>query len=389
MRSSPLACLPSVFCLASASVLLPLSPSAAHAATAGCAPTGDGRTFPLATRIHGGPNSYVAGGDFGTWYIDLTNTSKVACTGVHPVVVLVDERRALKPAQPRMDFYDGSRARAVRFVSTDEQELIGVLEGEGFGGFTVAPGKTVSVEVRLALAADAALEQVTANAAVIQRKGDDGDWVGESNVYRFGITDEERGEEEVPSAPVSSSAPAVPSAPAIPSTPAVPPTPAVPSAPTGVPLVPTGSAGPGQDGTGTPEPKASGTASPRTPVSPLTPAPTHTGTESPGPTLYPTTPRPTPTAKAPGTAETAAPDIPSTSDDVTEPEDAGTPDDTETSDGTDTTWDPEGSEDPELAATGPTPTGPLLAAASTLLALGAVAFLIARRHPRTHPRRRH
>ncbi|MGV9341567.1 hypothetical protein [Streptomyces sp. NPDC003688] len=395
--------MPSVLCLASAVVLLPLNPSAAYAAaTAGCAPSGDGRSFPLETRIHGGPNSYAAGGDYGVWYIDLTNTTKDTCTGVHPVVVLTDERRVLKPVQPRMDFYDGSRAWPVRFVTTDEQELIGVLEGDGFGGFAVAPGRTVSVKVRLALAPDATPEQVTANAAVIQRKGDDGDWVGESNAYRFGVTEEgsgeeERGEEESGEGE-SPTAPTAPTA---------------STAPTGMP---TGTVGPGTAETGAARETTPSTANPRTPAATtpgtpapadtratalippgthpaLTPAPTLTGTESPGPTVYPTTPRPTPTSKAPGTPETSVPDAPSTSDDVTDPE---ITEDTEAAE------DPEGSEDPEtpadstapaespaeLAATGPTPALPLLATTTVLLTLGAVAFLIARRRPRTHPRPR-
>ncbi|MYQ48710.1 hypothetical protein GTW40_27370, partial [Streptomyces sp. SID4985] len=266
--------MPSVFCLASAVVLLPLNPSAAHAAaTAGCAPSGDGRSFPLETRIHGGPNSYAAGGDYGVWYIDLTNTTQDTCTGVHPVVVLTDERRVLKPVQPRMDFYDGSRAWPVRFVTTDEQELIGVLEGDGFGGFTVAPGKTVSVKVRLALAPDATPEQVTANAAVVQRKGDDGDWVGESNAYRFGVTEEGRGEEE--SGREESGEDESPTAPTVPT---------ASTAPTGMP---TGTVGPGTAETGAARETTPSTANPRTPVAttPGTPAPadTHsTALTSPG-----------------------------------------------------------------------------------------------------------
>ena len=34
---------------------------------------------------------------------------------------------------------------------------------------------------------------VTANAAVVQRHDDDGDWVGQSNDYRFGIDTDEAG----------------------------------------------------------------------------------------------------------------------------------------------------------------------------------------------------
>lgn len=143
-----------------------------------------GRTFPLTTRIHGGPAVYEAGGGFATWYLDLVNTTPHTCAGVHPVVVLVDERHALKPAQPRLEFYDGTRTHPVRFESTDEDELVGAFGG---AGLTVGPGKTVTVKVRLAVAEDAVPNEVTANAAVVQRHGDDGDWVGQSNDYRFGI----------------------------------------------------------------------------------------------------------------------------------------------------------------------------------------------------------
>ncbi|MFD9098476.1 hypothetical protein [Streptomyces collinus] len=164
-----------------------MSSQAAYAdSTPSCAAPGD-RAFPLTTRVHGGPTSYEAGGGYGTWYIDLTNTTGQACADIHPVVVLTDDKRALKPSQAELDFYDGARARPVTFEETDEQELVGVLDGEGFDGFTVAPGKTVSVKVRLALASDAGADEITANAAVVQRRGDDGDWVGESNAYRFGV----------------------------------------------------------------------------------------------------------------------------------------------------------------------------------------------------------
>ncbi|MES4891364.1 hypothetical protein [Streptomyces sp. NPDC096012] len=174
-------------CLAAAAVLVPVPAAAALAgAPTSCAAPGD-RAFPLATRIRGGPASYEAGGGFGTWYIDLTNTTHSACTAVHPVVVLADDRRALRPNQAELDFYDGSRARPVPLESTDEQELVGVLDGAGFAGFTVPAGRTVSVRVRLALASDATSEHVTVNAAAVQRRGQDGNWVGESNAYRFGI----------------------------------------------------------------------------------------------------------------------------------------------------------------------------------------------------------
>jgi hypothetical protein len=160
----------------------PAIPAPAPRVGDSCAPTG--RAFPITTRIHGGPTAYEAGGDYSIWYLDLTNTTRHTCAAVHPVVVLVDERHVLKPSQPRLEFYDGPRTRAVRFERTDEDELVGVFGG---AGLTVGPGQTLPVKVRLALTPDAVPNQVTVNAAVVQRHGDDGDWVGQSNTYRFGI----------------------------------------------------------------------------------------------------------------------------------------------------------------------------------------------------------
>ncbi|MFJ2261858.1 hypothetical protein ACIOKD_26570 [Streptomyces sp. NPDC087844] len=179
-----------------------------------CAASGK-REFPVRTRIHGGPNAYEAGGGFRIWYIDLTNTTDATCENVHPVVVLVDRKRALRPEQPRLEFYDGDRPRPVTFERTDEDEHIGVLgsagpgspslgssapgssapgssapdssEDDDFPGFTVAPGKTLSVKVRLAVTSDAVANDIVANAAVVQRHQDDGAWVGQSNDYRFRI----------------------------------------------------------------------------------------------------------------------------------------------------------------------------------------------------------
>ncbi len=177
---------PASLCLAAAAALLSVP---AHADTdAACTAFDDG-TFPLTSRIRGGPASYEAGGGYGTWSLDLTNTTDRPCSGIHPVVVLVDERHTLKASQPRLEFYDGPRPHQVRFEATDADELVGAFEGDrdGFPGFTVGPGSTVTVKVRLAVTSDAAPNRVTANAAVVQRHEDDGDWVGQSNDYRFGI----------------------------------------------------------------------------------------------------------------------------------------------------------------------------------------------------------
>src|SRR5690606_18098223 len=51
-------------------------------------------------------------------------------------------------------------------------------------GFTVGPGRTLTVKVRLQFTSAAVATEVVANAAVVQRRRDDGDWVGQSNDYR-------------------------------------------------------------------------------------------------------------------------------------------------------------------------------------------------------------
>ena len=111
----------------------------------------------------------------------------MTCENVHPVVVLVDERRALRASQPRLEYYVGGRPHPVRFETTDEDELVGPFGEDAKDGFTVGPGRTVTVKVRLAVTSDAVPNRVTANAAVVQRHDDDGDWIGQSNDYRFGI----------------------------------------------------------------------------------------------------------------------------------------------------------------------------------------------------------
>ncbi|WP_433920827.1 hypothetical protein OIE50_20750 [Streptomyces canus] len=191
-----------------AALRAPAPPAAAFPTSAAplgdsCAPTG--RTFPLTTRIHGGPAVYEAGGGYSIWYLDITNTTRNTCAEVHPVVVLVDERHVLKPSQPRLEFYDGPRTHAVRFESTDEDELVGAFGG---AGLTVGPGKTLTVKVRLALTPDAVPNEVTVNAAIVQRHGDDGDWVGQSNAYRFGIdTDPNPNPDPTPPSPNPNSSP--------------------------------------------------------------------------------------------------------------------------------------------------------------------------------------
>ncbi|MFI6205263.1 hypothetical protein ACIBAI_02545 [Streptomyces sp. NPDC051041] len=193
--------------VAAAALLAPPAHADSRSPLPTCA-TPDDRAFPVTTRIHGGPGAYEAGGGPGVWYLELTNTTARTCANIHPVIVLVDERRALRPSQARLEFYDGARPRPVRFEPTDRDELVGAFADEartaagtgdaqagtgareepGFPGFTIAPHRTLTVKVRLAVAPDAVPNEVTANAAVVQRHDADGDWVGQSNDYRFRIT---------------------------------------------------------------------------------------------------------------------------------------------------------------------------------------------------------
>ncbi|MFD3827238.1 hypothetical protein [Streptomyces sp. NPDC058625] len=184
-------CTPASLFLAAVAAVLPgAAPAHAEAPPPACA-TGGESDFPLTTRIHGGPDSYRAGGGFGTWYLELTNTTGRSCAGIHPVVVLVDDKRALRASQPVLEFYTAGRElpHTVRFETTDEDELVGALADDdaGFGGFTVEAGRSLTVKLRLALTSDAVAGEVVATAAVVQRHEDDGDWVGQSDEYRFRI----------------------------------------------------------------------------------------------------------------------------------------------------------------------------------------------------------
>ncbi|WP_330175665.1 hypothetical protein OG875_20470 [Streptomyces sp. NBC_01498] len=147
------------------------------------------RDFPLRARIHDGPGAYVAGGGPGTWSVDLVNGTGETCHNIHPVIVLADRHRSLTDAQVRLQLTDDKgRWRAMSLETSDEHETIGVLEGD-FAGFAVPARGTVTVRVRLAFTDAAEANTVVANAATVQRRGGDGDWVGESNAYRFSVDD--------------------------------------------------------------------------------------------------------------------------------------------------------------------------------------------------------
>lgn len=175
--------------------------------------------FPIDTRIHGGPDTYASGGGYGTWFLDLTNTTSRSCRSIHPVLVLTDADRKLTSDQIQLKFSERAHPdveHRVTWETTDRDEHIGVFGGVGgdaFGGFTVPAGHTVTVQVRLAFTSDTSPGRITANAAIVQRKqppvgrsdsgtgdsgtvpeGSDGEWVGESGDYPFTVI-EDGGEE--------------------------------------------------------------------------------------------------------------------------------------------------------------------------------------------------
>lgn len=181
----------------------------------------DAREFPVEARIQDAPKTYAAGGGYGTWFLDLTNTTGRPCGALHPVLVLTDEERRLTADQIQVKFSGPGRTgteHRVTWETTDRHEQIGVFDGGGpgpgrsdgsrdsgdsFPGFTVPAGGTVSVRIRMAFTSDTTPGRVTAHAAVVQRhhqnkaKGggrEDGDWVGESGAYPFVIGDASTGE---------------------------------------------------------------------------------------------------------------------------------------------------------------------------------------------------
>ncbi|WP_371529009.1 hypothetical protein OG302_26250 [Streptomyces sp. NBC_01283] len=142
--------------------------------------------FPIGTRIRGGPAAYEAGGGYRRWSVELANTTRGTCGNIHPVVVIVDKERELRPREVQLEFRDGKRWRPVAFERSDRDENVGVFD-DGFPGFTVKAGRTLAVKVRLSFTSEARSERAVISAAVVQRRADDGDWVGESEDYPFAI----------------------------------------------------------------------------------------------------------------------------------------------------------------------------------------------------------
>ncbi|MEW2415088.1 hypothetical protein AB0953_15410 [Streptomyces sp. NPDC046866] len=174
----------------------PALPSRALAVCGG----GKSAEFPIGARIRGGPAVYRTGGGSQSWFLDLTNTTDSECTAIHPVVVLTDKARALRPEHLEMEFETtpGGTPRPVSLEHSDRDEIIAVFDGGGsFPGFAVGPGGSVTVRVHLGFTPDAPLGEVVADAALVQRRGDDGDWIGEGGGYRFTVDGPEEAAEAV------------------------------------------------------------------------------------------------------------------------------------------------------------------------------------------------
>ncbi|MEU8827267.1 hypothetical protein, partial [Streptomyces sp. NPDC048636] len=152
----------------------------------------DSTEFPIATSLHDGPDHYARGGAWRTWRLELRNTTDTGCTAVHPIAVLVDRAHALRPEHIRFEFLDpaadGGTWRPVSFETTDQDENLGVFD-DHFKGFTVPAGEAVDVQVRTRFGDDAPRGKVTTNVIAVQRREDDGDWVGQSNDYEFSVDD--------------------------------------------------------------------------------------------------------------------------------------------------------------------------------------------------------
>ncbi|MBI0383954.1 peptidase, partial [Streptomyces albiflaviniger] len=165
----------------------------AYAAEAEPAACGDRNAsdFPIEAHLRDGPDQYALGGGWRGWHLELRNATDTGCRAIHPIAVLVDQARQLRPRHIGFEFLDpaadgGATWRTVSFQTTDEDENIGVFE-DHFKGFTVPAHKTVDVQVRTRFTADAPEGPVTANAIAVQRRADDGDWVGQSNDYVFRV----------------------------------------------------------------------------------------------------------------------------------------------------------------------------------------------------------
>ncbi|MFJ4983111.1 hypothetical protein ACIP9H_04885 [Streptomyces sp. NPDC088732] len=169
-----------------------------------------GEPFPVRARLKDGPPAFVAGAAAREFRVELENTTGRARRDVHPVIVLVDRDRKLTARQVRLEYRTsatggakgagrsgGARWRPVPVAHTGNDENIAVV-GEHDPGVVLPAHRTVRVALRLRFTPDAPPGPVEASATVVQRRGADGDWVGESAPYRFTVAPPGDGSGAVP-----------------------------------------------------------------------------------------------------------------------------------------------------------------------------------------------
>ncbi|MEO3978243.1 hypothetical protein [Streptomyces sp. CAU 1734] len=178
--------------IAATAALLPLPALAADDSRQPRCGTLSGKDFPIDTRILGVPSVHRPGAGFAEWSVELTNTTDRVCRNIHPVIVFAPRDSGLTPANLAVEFHDGTAARwrPTEPETTSEDEVVVVLDDvreRGTSGVTVRGRATVTVRVRVALAEGTPANEVTVNAAIVQRRGGDGDWVGASGEHRFTV----------------------------------------------------------------------------------------------------------------------------------------------------------------------------------------------------------
>ncbi|MFH8573461.1 hypothetical protein [Streptomyces sp. NPDC017993] len=227
------------------------TPAAREAAAHGPVPSvscgrPDSARFPIDARVAGGPRAYPAGGDWQNWKLELRNNTDAACEDVHPVVVLVAAHRGLRSGSIHLEFRDpaGGGWRPVPFESTERDEQIGVFgkgADDGAGGspaeraagrgVTVPAKGTTTLPVRMRFAPETPQSDLTAKVTTMQRRGSDGEWVGQSDDYRFAVRPRDTSRPRSPGTPTAPSASAAPGLPVPPGAPVPPVSPVPPMAP--------------------------------------------------------------------------------------------------------------------------------------------------------------
>lgn len=164
----------------------------------GGGPQAAAEAFPVTARLLGGPHTYTAGAGPREFRVELENTSRERLRNVHPVLVFVDRGRRLTAGQILLEYRvadpvakaGNARDRSWRPVAvrhTDNDENIAVVGGEDGPGTTLPSRRKVSIALRLRFTAPAPAGPVTASATIMERRGEDGDWVGESEGYDFDV----------------------------------------------------------------------------------------------------------------------------------------------------------------------------------------------------------